>query len=195
MLVKCISNDLREVKPSSELRQELKSWFGTDTHSLDLKVGAVYVVYAVEVFRGWARYFVADEVFSSTLYLMGYFSSFFKVVDSRVSQCWVIQCRELDTARSKVIFSFEEWAMDPMFYERLLDGADREQRTFRRRKEFMDLEFPNPLIAGTAEALNGGWLLCPKCNDSWQPQSMGGMTRCPKCGALLLNPLYSAGKC
>lgn len=193
MLVRCISSDVRSVEPGSELGQELKGWFGTDTHSLDLRVGALYVVYAVEIARGWIRYFVADDAFSSTFYPSGYLASFFEVVDPRVSRCWSIGCRGLDTAGSEVVFSFEEWATDATFYERLVDRADQEQRTFRDRKEFMDLEFPNPSIADSAEVLNGGWLLCPKCSDTWKSQPAEGMTRCPKCRVLLSNPLFSTG--
>lgn len=192
MLVRCISNDVHSVEPNSELGQELKAWFGADTHFLDLRVGALYVVYALEVIRGWVRYFVADDVFSSTLYPSGYFASFFEMVDPRVSRCWSIRCRGLNTAGSEVVFSFEEWAADEAFYERLVDGAEQEQRTFRARKEFMDLEFPNPSIVDQAEVLEGGRLLCPKCGEAWESQAAEGMSRCPKCRALLSNPLFMA---
>jgi hypothetical protein len=182
------------VESGSELGQELKGWFGTDTHSLDLSVGALYVVYAVEITRGWVRYFVADDAFSSTLYPFGYSASFFEVVDSRVSRCWSIGCRGLDSAGSEVVFSFKEWATEETFYERLVDRADQEQGTFRVWKEFMDLEFPNPSIVDGAEVLDGGWLLCPKCSEAWESQGSEGMTRCPKCRALLSNPFFMAGE-
>jgi tRNA(Ile2) C34 agmatinyltransferase TiaS len=56
----------------------------------------------------------------------------------------------------------------------------------------MDLEFPNPSIVDVAEPLDGGWLLCPKCGDAWEPQGVEGMARCPKCRVLLSNPLFVA---
>lgn len=193
MLVKCVCNDVRSVDSGSELGRELGRSFGTGTHELELTVGGLYVVYAVEVKGGWIRYFVADDVFSSTLYPVAYFATFFDVVDRRVSRCWTIGCQGANARSPEVLVTFEEWSRDPVFYERLVDGADQEQSVFRERREFMDLEFPNPSITDGVEVLDGGWLLCPKCGEAWESQAVEGMARCPKCRALLSNPLFVMG--
>jgi len=190
MIVRCTCNDVRKVKSSSDLGQELKGWFGPGTHSLDLRIGAFYVVYAVELTRGWVRYFVADENYPSTFYPSGYFAAFFEVVDPRVSRCWTMQWRGVNKTGSEVVLSFEEWAADSAFYEQLVDGGYEEGCTFRDRKEFMDLEFPNPSIVDDAEVFGEGWLLCPKCDEEWESHSVEGMVRCPKCMALLSNPRF-----
>ena len=193
MLVKCVCDDLRSVDPRSELGQELGRSFGTGTHRLDLTVGSLYVVYALEIKGGWIRYFVADDMFSSTLYPVPYYATFFEVVDSRVSRCWTVGFRGVGTRSLEVLVTFEEWSKDPVFYERLVDGSDLEQSVFRQRKEFMDIEFPNPSIIDSAEPLDGRWLLCPKCGEAWESQAKEGMTRCPKCNALLSNPFFVMG--
>jgi hypothetical protein len=191
MLVKCVCSDIRNVASGSELGRELGRSFGTDTHHLELTVGGLYVVYGLEIKGGWIRYFVADDAYSSTLYPVAYLATFFDVVDRRVSRCWTIGCRGANTrSSSEVLLAFEEWSRDATFYERLVDGAAQEQAVFRDRKEFMDLEFPNPSIADGAEVLDGGWLLCPKCGEAWESQTAEGMTRCPKCRVLLSNPLF-----
>jgi len=190
MLVRCISNDVRSVDADSALGLELGRWFGVDSQIMDLEVGGLYVVYGVQVKDGWLRYFVADEVHSSTLYPVAYFATFFDVVDQRLSRCWTLGRRSAAERTNELLITFDEWAVDPAFYERLVDGDDREQCTFQARKEFMDLEYPNPSIGHAAELVDEGWLLCPKCGDAWESHSAYGMVRCPKCSALLSNPRH-----
>ena len=133
---------------------------------------------------------MADDTYSSTLYPVAYFVAFFDMVDRRVSRCWTIGYQGTNARSSEIFLTFEEWSMDAASYERLVDGAEQEQRIFRARKELTDLEFPNPSIVDAAQMLDGGWLLCPKCANAWESQAADGMSRCPKCGALLRNPRW-----
>ena len=140
MLVKCVCNDIRSVGSGPDLEKELQTWFGIGTYEMNLTVDRLYVVYAVAVQNGWLRYYVADDLYSRTEYPFGYFAAFFDVVDTRLSRCWTIGCQGVDTRSPEVLVTFKEWAMDPVFYERLVDGADLERSMFRNRKEFMDIE-------------------------------------------------------
>lgn len=189
MLVQCVCNDIRHVDSESELGKELRGWFGADTYTMNLTMGRLYVVYAVAVHHPWLRYYVADDLYTRTEYPFGYFAAFFKVVDRRPSRCWTLGHQGPDGRSPEVLLACDEWATDPTFYERLVDGLGHEQHVFRERKEFMDLEFPNSSIGYDAEFLGEGWLLCPRCSKAWESQSCEGLVRCPKCKARLSNPL------
>lgn len=60
----------------------------------------------------------------------------FEEVDSRVSSCWRVGFRRKASA-SDVSIAFEEWLSDEMFYERLIDGNDREVEVFQRYKRLL----------------------------------------------------------
>lgn len=190
MIVECVSDDIRSVDPKSGLEQEVRRWFGTDTYRMNLTVGRLYVVYAVAVEQGWLRYFIADDMYARTQYPFSFFATFFKVIDRRLSRCWTLRSGNGAAECSDFIITFDEWADDPSFYERLVDGEDEARGTFRRRKELMDLEFPSPSVSDSAENVEDDWLLCPKCDDAWESKTKLGMVKCPKCRAVLLNPKY-----
>ena len=188
MLVKCLNNDIRKVNPNTEFGREITKWFGYNSYIMPLTVGKIYVVYALAITKRWTCYFVANDDYTS--YPMGYFASFFKIVDKRVSQCWIVGQGEIEAESTNMILSFDEWMSEDKFQERLLDGYDREKQIFQDRKEFMDLEFPNPSIVDAAEAFKDDWLYCPKCLEGWQSKAIGGLVRCPKGNELLNNPRY-----
>jgi len=40
-----------------------------------------------------------------------------------------------------VIISFKDWATDPHFYEKLIDGESKQETVFKRYKEKMDIKY------------------------------------------------------
>jgi hypothetical protein len=158
---------------------------------MQLTIGRLYVVYAVEIIDGWVRYYVADDVYPNVSYPVGYFAAFFEIVDPRVSGCWTFKCTQPRSRSPNTLLAFENWAQEPLFYENLVDGGAREWEIFRDRKEFMDLEFPDPSLAAVAEAVDIGWLLCPRCSEAWESDEHQGLVRCPRCNTVLNNPRFA----
>ena len=195
MLVRCTSNDLRSVAAHSPLRQELGRWFDTDSNLLPLRVGGLYVLYGLHVKDGWLRYFLADEDYTATQYPLPYFPVFFDVVDRRMSRCWAVGHEYSVERPSDLLVTFTEWADEPSFYERLIDGEHEVRGIFRERREFMDLEFASPSVSDSAENVKDDWLLCSRCGDAWESNTVLGMVRCPKCTVVLLNPKYRSDAC
>jgi len=192
MLVRCTNNDLRSVDAASPLGREIGCWFGASSTLLPLENGGLYVVYGLQFKDGWLRYFLADDDYLATGYPLSYVAGFFEVVDRRLSHCWVSQHPSDPEPSLDVVMAFPEWTDDPGFYERLVDGDADAVRIFRRRKEFMDVEYPSPLIDDPAEVVDECWLLCPRCSDAWESTTLVGLVRCPSCSTLLANPRYRA---
>jgi len=193
MIVQCRHNQVSDVDPESAVFQELRESVKNDTDALDLTVGNLYVVYALVVRRGFPWYFIADDLYGRLSYPLAYAANFFDIIDNRVSRCWTIGFRQSGRRReniSELLITFKEWVDDAMFFERLIDGNDREIAIFRRYKAFMDLEYPAPWVDAKAELLQDSWVMCPECNEAWESGMSTGMTRCPKCSKVLLNPLY-----
>lgn len=190
MLAQCVANKLEHITGSSVNALLPKSSFGADSRIPFLTIGSFYVVYGVEILKGGISLFIADDTFSGTRYPLAYPTAFFNIVDSRVSRCWHVGPPHQDPQASATVFAFEEWLASRSFYERLVDGEEKEWRTFRSYKEFMDLEFPNPAITDAADLLEDDWHMCPRCSCGWKSKSRLGLLRCPHCESALNNPQY-----
>ena len=46
----------------------------------------------------------------------------------------------------------------------------------------------DPNISDSATVMNSDWLMCPKCNDAWESDSLNAMVICPKCEQAFHNP-------
>jgi hypothetical protein len=152
--------------------------------------GNEYIVYSVGILYDFVWYCILDE--DRTFYPMWNPEMLFEITDKRLSRYWVFS---LDNGKDKKdpFLSFPEWANNPYFYEELLDGdsSDSNAIIFRKYKELMDLEFPNPLISDTAEIGDREWLICPKCIDAWNSEcNLDALVRCPKCNTIFNNPRY-----
>lgn len=197
MLVRCTENAIASFDTNSAIGQELHGAFGEGSKLFDITAGASYVVYAVAIRKGLPWYFIADDSYEHLLYPLPYASACFEEIDSRVSRCWSVGFRGENGkigGMSEVLITFCEWARDGGFFERLIDGSRREADLFQRYKAFMDLEYPAPVATDEAEQLEQEWVMCPKCTEVWKADATLGMTRCPKCSARLLNPVYEAEK-
>lgn len=194
MLVRCVSNKLESVDPRSAFGRELQQSVKTDGCSLDVTVGTFYTVYAIAIRNSYPWYFIADDLYARLGYPLSYAAAFFVETDVRVSSCWTIGFRGPKSkikGMSEVLFTFKEWASDEVFFERLIDRNEDDVVLFQKYKNFMDMEYPLSYVTCTAELVEDNWLMCPKCVDAWESDSILGMVRCPKCSKMLLNPKYS----
>ena len=53
-------------------------------------------------------------------------------------------------------------------------------------EEYLDESDPN--ISESAIEGDSDWLICPKCNDAWESNSLKAMVICPKCDRAFHNP-------
>lgn len=183
MLVQCRANDIRSAESDSCFYNTLKESFGFDTNILNLTVGAIYVVYALEVKSGRLRYYISDDVYHATRYPGPYDAYFLEAVDRRVSRFWEVAFRD-----SNLIVSFSQWAQDQHFYEKLVEGDEDARRIFEAQKGLMDTEFLRPDTRDVAIQLDAGTWLCPKCDHVWQAVQASPMVKCPDCASLLKAP-------
>jgi len=54
------------------------------------------------------------------------------------------------------------------------------------------LKMPDPNISEHAIEADSNWLICPKCNDAWESNSLSAMVVCPKCECALHNSRASS---
>ena len=134
MKVRCIANTAGAL-PRGVIDERLG--YGPD-HRFPLTVGAEYVVYAVTTAPGGLWFYLADDDFTS--YPVFRPSQLFELVDDRLSSSWRAATRG-PVGENDWLFAFEEWAGDPSFYERLVDGEPEAVSVFFRRKEELDEEF------------------------------------------------------
>lgn len=191
MRVQCVNNQVQKKLMGSFVNKDFVSSIGSYGEVLDLTVNKSYIVYAIEVRDGHLWYFIADDLYESLSYPLAYASIFFSKLDSRVSNCWLLDNYDHQSHEKRnITFAFKEWVEDSSFFELLIDGSDHEVTIFQKYKEFMDLEYPYSEITEKAIGLEGDWVMCPMCSEAWEVITNLGMTSCPKCNKIMLNPRY-----
>ncbi|MFA6915648.1 MAG: hypothetical protein WC222_04570 [Parachlamydiales bacterium] len=181
MIVNALYNDTDKM-PTGVFSEEVE-------HGLiPLIINKNYVVYGSTIRDGFIWYYICDEYYS--YYPAWWPSPAFEVINSQLSRYWVYSCKE--EVDYIPIIAFPEWAENPYdFYDRLTDGFNKEIEIFKRYKELMDLEFPDPSISLKAEVGDESWLLCPLCIDAWESTNkLDALVRCPKCQTIMNNPRY-----
>lgn len=99
-----------------------------------LLVDKNYVVYAMTVFDGSTWFYVLDE--HGAPFPHWYPADLFTIEDERIPPDWVIgYVHARDGRAGYPVVSFPEWALDPSFYERLVDGSASAAETFARRRK------------------------------------------------------------
>jgi hypothetical protein len=191
MLVECVYNKVSQVKDRPALCKELQDSPRVQNGRLFLTIGKVYVVYCLSVRGSFAWYFICDDVELS--YPVPYAAPLFKLIDPRLSRYWICSLSDRDQPNTELMLTFREWASDGLFYEKLVEDARDDPSAFAQYKVAFDCEFPDPSVETAASVIDKDWLLCPKCEESWQCVSSDGMVTCPECQALLHNPLYVHG--
>jgi hypothetical protein len=151
--------------------------------------GESFVVYAMRMNCGYIWYFICQH--EKATYPFWYPSPLFTVEDDRISKYWVFTNNiNEDFDYKNYTWAFPEWARDKYFYGQLVEDYPRELEVFKKYKELMYLEFPDPYIDVKASAIDETWVMCPSCIDAWEPRSTEGMIVCPKCNNIMHNPFY-----
>lgn len=152
--------------------------------------GKEYLVYATGICRNSVWYCICNE--SYTYFPWWYPFLIFDISDNRLSRYWVFGLEDNNNKKTQ-FFSFPEWVNDRYFYGELVENNanDLNAIIFRKYKELMDLEFPDPSISETAQIGDSEWLICPKCIDAWQSKNdRDALVKCPKCRTIFNNPRY-----
>ena len=150
-----------------------------------------YTVYGMMVQDQSIRYFLFTE--SESYYPFLYEASDFDIIDPRLSKYWKYYAYQLsDPLRYYNLWVYSEWGTDQEHYDKIVDCYDEEVEIFEKYKYLMDMEFPNPSIELSAEALDDEWLLCKDCIDAWQSTTDDGIVICPKCYKMMLNPRHTS---
>src|SRR5574342_425199 len=144
MKVKCISNEPDNCKEYSYL----KNYFNLEKSYDRLIIGKEYVVYAITEMHEFIWYSLCDENYN--YYPMWFPFSIFEITDQRLSRYWIFSLRERLSRTDTIVFSpflaYSEWSLQDDYYDNLTDGEEREVKIFKKYKELMELEFPNPVI-------------------------------------------------
>lgn len=91
----------------------------------------------------------------------------------------------------------EYYAKNKVVYYREVNGFENNEiiETIDNIKKLAKSEIENYIhrfdsdIKFTAEKLDEKWIMCPNCNEAWEPILKDVMVFCPKCDIILHNPL------
>jgi len=136
MKVLCTINNIFEIEESVRL-ERIKKYIHLSDGQLNLEKNVEYCVYGV-VFRDNAPwyYLCLDEDDESPT---PYPAELFKIIDERLSSYWRISTEDSTSGVMSSIV-FDEWANDPSFYERLVDGDPSAIELFKNYQSLMNKE-------------------------------------------------------
>lgn len=104
-----------------------------------LTVGREYLVYAVTTYLCHTWFYVFDE--NRLAYPVWYLAEIFRVSDRFIPRWWTVNyfgAASGSRQEGRLIVSFDEWASDPTFYERLVDGDADAQAVLKRHRSAME---------------------------------------------------------
>lgn len=128
MLVRCRSNRGADL-PSSCLDD--RSGFRVDTE-FPVTPGRTYAVHAITIFLGHPWYYILnDDRLRWPVWAPG---PLFDVDDPALPDGWHVAYHRFRSGNANTVISFPEWADDPHFYERLVDGDEESLRIFDLRR-------------------------------------------------------------
>jgi hypothetical protein len=110
-------------------------WGLTRDASFPLVIGKEYVVYAITVVKDAFWYYLLDE--HDLPYPVWYPSPLFQVSDGSIPAHWVVNYVSNDASPDRTgtsLITFKEWANDPFFYERLVEGEAGAAAAFRNER-------------------------------------------------------------
>jgi len=139
MLVRCIKNKFADFE-EGPLKNSLRKVIHMDEHEeVGLKVGRTYIVYSINLnflIENMPFYYICDD--EQSPYPVPKAASFFEIIDSKPSQYWSFIFES--GARGRYGLFLPEWANDQGFYERLVDGEQKEKEIFLRYKKQLESE-------------------------------------------------------
>lgn len=137
MIVKCVKNRLAHFE-EGPLKASLRKIIHLDENEdIGIKIGGQYTVYGINLnffIDGMPFYYICEDERSS--YPVPISAAFFETIDSRVSKNW----RFVFNQDQRHGLFLPEWADDEGFYERLVDGNQKEEIIFSRYKKLIDDE-------------------------------------------------------
>ena len=137
MKVQCIVNNLNCIE-NNDAVEKLSNYIGNAEGEVGLDMGSVHTVYGVEFWDNHPLYYLCVD---NDEYPIPFSSVFFKVVDERLSQYWVLRTSMGFDGDFHTALLNKEWANNTLFYERLLDGDSSAVSIFGKIKKIMDSEF------------------------------------------------------
>ena len=169
----------KSVFPSDELKKKWSITFGEDKLCL-LNQDQTFTVYSMIIDGQEADYFLMDGYSSFN-------SKLFEIIDNRLSRYWRFSEHKKDSSWvGQYALAYPEFIEDKKHLLGLVDGKESDNELFWRYRRLMDLEFRDPNVTKKAQILDGNWVMCPDCCESWDEESFHEMTCCPKCRTLLL---------
>ena len=146
MKVICKEIDPDRFPVSERHKAHFKGLFGRGAQTKtfdDLRVGQEYTVYACKISRGYPSYFVACGRSPGPWSFRP--SLCFEIVDPRISRLWHFATRLYRSPAGEESFysilAIKGWISDPRFFERLVDGEERERSIMTTAAAAMDAEF------------------------------------------------------
>ena len=187
MIIKCISKIAKELPESTPVSLDNFE----NKIKYDVEVNKYYVVYGMTISSKYIHYYLNDP--SRIYYPWEYPGFLFEVVDGRFSKYWnFTSVYDSWTMQHRTLWMYPEWVEDRFHYGRLIDKYEQDVQVFKKYQFLMNLEFPNPSVELSAEALDEEWLFCKDCIDAWQSTTDDGMVICPKCKKMMHNPRHTS---
>lgn len=132
MRVLCKYNKLNMVDNRASVRRLKKSINLSDDDELGVDIGKEYIVYGIVFWDNAPWYYICED--EDDNYPTPSPADLFDIVDNHLPAGWQLSFRCINgKPESEIVFS--EWANDPMFYEKLVDGSKREIDIFLEYKK------------------------------------------------------------
>lgn len=130
MKARCVTNELAKID-SKSVRTRLEKAIHLNGPNRDISIGCDYDVHAVE-FRDGGFWFFIHSIPQND-YPFPYPAEYFEVIDATIPTGWSIKCMQEGDGTVVKRLSFDEWANDDGFYERLVEGENESINVFRQR--------------------------------------------------------------
>lgn len=137
MKVVCRINNLNNISNPYTL-DRLKKYISKPDGDVDLDVGREYKVYGVVFWDNRPWLYLCTEDYDE--YPKPFSLEFFDVVDDTLSPHWKLSSFSQGEYKAATSLVFGEWAKDPNFYEKLIDGDSEAIATFAKYRHIIDQE-------------------------------------------------------
>jgi hypothetical protein len=143
MKIRCKTNKLQEIK-NSEARSRLEKNYRSASLEFDFEIGQEFIVYGICFSENYPEYYILYGPFKN--FPVPVPMDFFEVIDDRLSKYWSLATVELSQLQMYnqppvTELVFKEWALEPLFYERLIDYEPEELELFKQYKILIDNEY------------------------------------------------------
>jgi hypothetical protein len=132
MRVRCVSNRVDRL-PSAYL------WPFPDSlpdRELPIKIGSVYAVQSIEIFRSGIWYYVEDEDYVYHEYPMWYPAKCFQVEDGTIPSDWIAaHLVEASGEAESLTLGFSEWVRQRDFYDALVSADEAARQCYKLRRQ------------------------------------------------------------